>query len=249
MIDGLLLVDKPADISSFGVVSKVRWLITQEVKRMHTERGYCHELTQPITVCKCKTKVGHTGTLDPAATGLLVLAIGKYTKRVPELIKQDKTYEVTMCLGKTSTTGDKEGKITAVSDTQPTREQITEALVDFTGDLIQTPPAFSAIKIDGQRAYDLARKGKEVVIEPRPVKIYSNILKTYEYPLVTFDCEVGSGTYIRSLVEDIGAKLGTGAYMSDLRRTKIGAFDVTDAIQLDGLEYPKITQHLQTLVN
>lgn len=247
MMNGLLLVDKPAGISSFGVVSKVRWLITQDIRRIHNERGYCHEPNQPITVCKCKTKVGHTGTLDPAATGLLVLAIGKYTKRVPELIKQDKTYEVTMRLGQSSTTGDKEGEITVVSDTQPTQEQILEALELFTGDLMQTPPAFSAIKIDGQRAYDLARKGKEFKIESRPVKIYANMFVSYNYPDIKFVSEVSSGTYIRSLVEDIGTKLGTGAYMSDLRRTKIANFDIANAVTLDGLNFGLIQSQLITL--
>lgn len=249
MIDGLLLVDKPPGISSFGVVSKVRWLITQDLKRIHAERGYCHEPTQPITVCKCKVKVGHTGTLDPAATGLLVLAIGKYTKRVPEFIKQDKTYQVTMRLGQTSTTGDKEGDITNISDTKPLKIDIENVLKQFTGDLMQTPPAFSAIKVNGQRAYDLARQGKEVVIQPRPVKIYANTLTTYEYPFVTFISDVGSGTYIRSLVEDIGTQLGTGAYMSDLRRTKIANYDISQAAQFDGIDYSKIAQHVITLEN
>lgn len=214
MIEGILLVDKPEGISSFGVVAKVRGC------------------ARALTGIK-KIKVGHSGTLDPAATGLLVIAIGSYTKRIPELIKKDKTYEVTMRLGQTSTTGDKEGEITVVSDTQPTLEQLHDALDAFTGDIMQTPPAFSAIKVNGQRAYDLARKGQEVKLEPRPAKIYSNELTTYEYPVATFTSKVGSGTYIRSLVEDIGEKLGTGAYMSDLRRTQVGQFDVADAIQLD----------------
>ena len=105
----------------------------------------------------------------------------------------------------------------------------------------------SAIKINGQRAYDLARRGKEVKIEPRPVKIYSHILKTYTYPIVTFVSEVGSGTYIRSLVEDIGVKLGTGAYMSDLRRTKIAEFDIANSLILDGLTFEAIVDYLITL--
>lgn len=246
-MEGLLLIDKPEGISSFGVVSKIRWLITQEVKRIHIERGYCHEPTQPITVCKCKVRVGHTGTLDPAATGLLILAIGKYTKRVPDLIKQDKVYQVTMRLGQTSDTGDKEGTITDVSDIQPTNIQINDALQQFTGDLMQTPPAFSAIKINGHRAYDLARQGKEVAMTARPVKIYSNRLTSYTYPNALFTSSVGSGTYIRSLVEDIGKQLGTGAYMSDLRRTKIGAFDINNATPLSGIDYSIIAQNVITL--
>jgi tRNA pseudouridine55 synthase len=191
-----------------------------------------------------KIKVGHTGTLDPAATGLLVLAIGSYTKKVPELIKQDKMYEVTMTLGKTSTTGDKEGDISLVSGEQPTREQIEVVLARFTGELMQTPPVFSAIKVNGQRAYDLARKGKEVVLEPRKVSIYTNQLISYEYPTVTFLSHVGSGTYIRSLVEDIGNTLGVGAYMSNLRRTQIGSFTIGDASQLDDLNTENIQRYL-----
>lgn len=246
-MEGLLLVDKPTGISSFGVVSKVRWHITQDVKRIHQQRGYCHEPTQPITVCKCKVKVGHTGTLDPAATGLLVLAIGKYTKRVPELIKQDKVYQVTMHLGQNSTTGDKEGDITDISSLHPTKDQINDILQQFTGELMQTPPTFSAIKVNGQRAYDLARQGKTVVMTPRPVKLYSNKLVSYIYPDVMFTSHVGSGTYIRSLVEDMGKQLGTGAYMSDLRRTKIANFDIKNAIAIDDLDYSIIANSVITL--
>ncbi len=230
MIEGLLLIDKPEGVSSFGVVAKVRGCIKAGLGLK-------------------KYKVGHTGTLDPAATGLLVLAIGKYTKRVPELIKQDKTYEVTMTLGKTSTTGDKEGDLSVVSDAQPSIDDVKAVLQQFTGTLLQTPPAFSAIKIDGQRAYKLARDGKEVSIEPRPATIYANTFVSYDYPEVKFVSEVGSGTYIRSLVEDIGTALMTGAYMSDLRRTKIGQFDIAQSIGIEGLEYSDITQHLITLEN
>lgn len=248
-MDGLLLVDKPEGISSFGVVAKVRWLITQDLHKLHEKRGYCNDINQKITKCKCKVKVGHTGTLDPAATGLLVLAIGKYTKKVPELIKQDKTYEVSMVLGKNSTTGDKEGKITNVSNKQPNIDDIKNVLNIFTGDLMQTPPAFSAIKVNGQRAYNLARTGKDVAIEPRPVKIYSNKLISYEYPIVKFVSSVGSGTYIRSLVEDIGSKLGTGAYMSNLRRTYIGEFNIAVAVNLLSLNTKIIKKHLINLEN
>jgi tRNA pseudouridine55 synthase len=248
-MNGLLLVDKPEGISSFGVVSKVRWLITQEQRKKHEQRGYCTEQKVQIAKCKCKVKVGHTGTLDPAATGLLVLAIGKYTKKVPELIKQDKTYEVTLKLGEESTTGDKEGEIAQISDIKPNLSQIEAVLQEFTGDLMQTPPAFSAIKINGQRAYNLARKGQEIKIEPRPVKIYSNNLTSYNYPEVKFISSVGSGTYIRSLAEDIGKSLKTGAYMSNLRRTQIDKFSIQVAIQLDSIDYKIIKNHLITLEN
>ena len=230
MIEGLLLVDKPAGVSSFGVVAKVRGVLR------------AHYGVKNI-------KVGHTGTLDPAATGLLVLAIGKYTKRVPELIKQDKTYEVTMKLGETSTTGDKEGNITVVSTADPTKEATLAVLKAFTGQILQTPPAFSAIKVNGQRAYNLARKGQEVVIEPRQVTIYKNELIAYEYPYVRFISKVGSGTYIRSLVEDIGKKLETGAYMSDLRRSSIGNFSIDNAVSVESLSYATIEQNILTLEN
>ncbi len=244
MIEGLLLVDKPKGISSFGVVAKVRWLITQDVKRVHLERGYCKNPEQKTTICRCKMKVGHTGTLDPAATGLLVLAIGAYTKKVPELIKQDKIYEVEMTLGKKSTTGDKEGEISDVSALQPAESAISKALGAFTGSLQQTPPAFSAIKVNGQRAYDLARKGKPVVIEPRTVTIYDNTLTSYRYPLVTFTSHVGSGTYIRSLVEDIGTQLKTSAYMSNLRRITIGDYPVNEALSLNDIDIEQIKTSL-----
>lgn len=244
MIDGLLLVDKPSGISSFGVVARVRWLITQDIKSRHELRGYCKNSQQHVDKCRCKVKVGHTGTLDPAATGLLVLAIGAYTKKVPELIKQDKTYEVEMTLGKQSSTGDKEGTILTTSDSIPSTEVVKEALTHFTGTYMQTPPVFSAIKVNGRRAYDLARRGKEVVIEPRKVTIYNNLFNSYDYPIVTFTSHVGSGTYIRSLVEDIGTYIGTKAYMSNLRRTCINTFAVDDAVQFEDLNIQKIKQAL-----
>jgi len=211
---GILLVDKPSGWTSFDVVNYVRKIVAiQEGKK-------------PKNV-----KVGHTGTLDPLATGLLVILIGKeYTRRAGELSKQDKTYEVTMKLGETSTTGDEEGEKTVMSDKQPSKAEIEASLQQLTGNIMQTPPAFSAMKINGQRAYKLAREGKVVVLEPRPVTIYSNRLTSYEYPLVKFTSKVSSGTYIRSFVEDLGKELGTGAYMADLRRTQIGDFSIEKAV-------------------
>lgn len=213
-MQGILLVDKPKTWTSFDVVNYIR-------RQVATVEG-----KKPKNV-----KVGHTGTLDPLATGLLVILVGKeYTRKAQELSKQDKTYEVTMRLGMTSTTGDEEGEKTAVSDTQPSEEAIQVALQKFTGTIMQVPPAFSAMKINGQRAYDLARAGKPVSLEARPVTIYRSDLVSYDYPFVRFDCDVSSGTYIRSLVEDLGKELGTGAYMSDLRRTRIADFSIDDAI-------------------
>jgi tRNA pseudouridine55 synthase len=134
-----------------------------------------------------------------------------------------------------------------VSNAVPTLAQLEAALQAFVGDIMQTPPVFSAIKVNGQRAYDLARQGKEVTLEPRPAKIYSITLISYEYPFVRFDSEVGSGTYIRSLVEDIGQILGTGAYMSDLRRTQVGQFEISGAKLLEQITPESLEAYLQTL--
>ncbi len=223
-MQGMLLIDKPKGWTSFDVVNFVR-------KMVATANG-----TKPKN-----TKVGHTGTLDPLATGLLVLLVGKeYTRRASELTKLDKTYEVTMKLGEVSTTADDEGEKSRISANQPGLEEIEAALQQFTGEIMQTPPAFSAMKVNGQRAYKLARAGKVVNLEARPAKIYENVLTNYEYPFVKFTSEVGSGTYIRSLVEDLGKTLGTGAYMSDLRRTVVGKFTLKKAVEpteTDVLQY------------
>lgn len=228
-MQGLLLIDKPKGWTSFDVVNYVRKMVAT------------HEGKKPKNV-----KCGHTGTLDPLATGLLVLLIGKeYTRRATELTKLDKAYQVTMRLGMVSTTADEEGEKSETSTHQPNKEEISAALQQFTGEVLQTPPAFSAMKINGQRAYKLAREGKEVALEARPVKIYSNILTDYDYPFVTFTSEVGSGTYIRSLVEDVGKALGTGAYMSDLRRTRIGEFSLDDAEAVESLRAESLEATLQ----
>jgi len=231
VMQGLLLIDKPSGWTSFDVVNKVRRMVA------------AGEGKKPKNC-----KVGHTGTLDPLATGLLVLLVGKEcTRRAQELTKLDKTYEVTMKLGETSSTGDEEGQKTTVSTTIPTLEQLQEAAGQFTGEIMQVPPAFSAIKIDGKRAYDLARAGKEVKLEARPVTIDSLQLVHYEYPFVSFICDVSSGTYVRSLVEDIGSHLGTGAYMTALRRTRIGQFHLDNAIKIDTLTSENISSHLAQL--
>lgn len=230
-MEGVLLVDKPAGWTSFDVVNRVRYMVAKiEGKKPKN------------------TKVGHTGTLDPAATGLLVILVGKnYTRRAESLTKKDKVYEVEMTLGKVSTTGDIEGEITGVSDLQPDEGQIKEALAAWTGNIMQTPPAYSAIKIDGQRAYDLARKGQEIKIEPRPAIIHANEFQDYTYPIVHFMSHVGSGTYIRSLVDDIGKQLGTGAYMSALRRTRVASYDISGALAPDDLTPELIGERLLQL--
>lgn len=219
MMQGLLLIDKPKSWTSFDVVNYTRRIVANA------------EGKKPKNV-----KVGHTGTLDPLATGLLVILVGKeYTRRANEWSKLDKTYEVTMKLGETSTTGDEEGEKTSVSGLRPAESDIEKALQIFSGDIMQTPPIYSAMKVGGVRAYKLARAGKEVVMEPRPAKILSNDLTEYTYPYVKFTSRVSSGTYIRSLVEDIGKSLGTGAYMSDLRRTEVGDFNITEAVDVASL--------------
>jgi tRNA pseudouridine55 synthase len=217
-MNGILLVDKPSGWTSFDVVNKLRRLI---------------ETSGLNTTGKKRFPVGHTGTLDPLATGLLVLMLGTYTKKVPEYTKLDKVYEVTMRLGQTSTTGDEEGEKTEVSAEPPSREALEAALDEFVGDIMQTPPIYSAIKINGQRAYKLARKGETPELKPRPATVYNIELTSYEYPTATFTSKVSSGTYIRSLVEDVGKRLGTGAYMSDLRRTAVGKFTLDGAVRPD----------------
>ena len=208
----IILVDKPAGISSFGVVAKVRGYLRAE---------FGH-----------KVKVGHTGTLDPFATGLLILLSGKYTKRSNEFLKQDKVYEATLRLGATSTTGDPEGELTEVSNRIPTPNEITSALQHFTGTIPQTVPRYSAVKIGGERAYRLARRGADFTPPTRTVTIYNIEILNYDYPSLTIRCHVSSGTYIRTLAEDIGGQLGTGAYLTALRRESIGNYNVTDALPL-----------------
>lgn len=209
MTDQILLIDKPADMTSFGVVARIRRMLTQQAGK--------------------KVKVGHTGTLDPFATGLMILVTGKETKNAMQYTKLDKVYEATIHLGQTSSTGDPEGEITTVSSVQPKRVDIEMALGKFTGAIQQRPPMFSAIKVDGQRAYKLAREGKEVEIPLRTVEIYSLELLDYVYPELKIRAHVSSGTYIRTLAQDIGQELGAGAYCTALRRTRVGEWDIADA--------------------
>lgn len=197
-------------------------------------------------------KIGHTGTLDPLASGLMILVLGSYTKRAQEFSKMDKTYEAELTLGALSATGDGEGPITGYrlqvtgdSSKEPTLQQIKEVLGQFVGGISQTPHAHSAVKVDGQRAYKLARQGKEVKIEPRQVTINSIKNVHYKYPKLSFVTEVSSGTYIRSLAEDIGQKLDTGAYLSALRRTQVGKLDLKTALKLEDLTLLSIEEHLQ----
>lgn len=249
MVNGILLIDKPKGWTSFDVVARVRSQLRSASQKLQVESGKSGN-SEPSTLNfqhstpLPKVKVGHTGTLDPLATGLMVVVVGSYCKRASEFSKLDKTYEVTMVLGQTSTTGDEEGEKTAVSDEVPSQSALQTALEAFQGEIMQTPPIYSAIKVDGQRAYKLARAGKEVKLEPRKVHIYQISDIKYTYPTVKFTVRVSSGTYIRSLVEDIGKSLGTGAYMSDLRRTEVGEFKINDAVTT---EADDLTQKIKSL--
>jgi tRNA pseudouridine55 synthase len=210
--DSIVLIDKPAGMTSFGVVARVR-------RQLRDHFGK-------------KVKVGHTGTLDPFATGLMILVTGKECRNASQYSKLDKVYEATIRLGQKSTTGDPEGEISDISDRQPSEEEVKTALKRFTGEITQRPPIYSAIKINGQRAYKLARKGIEVEVPERTVTIYSLDLLDYSYPEVKIRVHVSSGTYIRTLAEDIGQVLEVGAYCTQLRRIRISDYDISSASSL-----------------
>ena len=211
--DSVVLIDKPAGITSFGVVARVRRRLSERIGK--------------------KAKVGHTGTLDPFATGLMLIVTGKECRNAGHYTKLDKVYEATVHLGATSTTGDPEGEIVPAPGPEPSLEAIKAILPQFTGEITQTPPAFSAIKINGRRAYDLARKGEVVEMPSRQVTVHSLELIDYDYPNLRIRAHVGSGTYIRSLAEDIGKALGTGAYCIQLHRTKVAEWSVEDAFTVE----------------
>jgi len=214
--DSVLLIDKPSGMTSFGVVARVRRKLSQQLGK--------------------KAKVGHTGTLDPFATGLMIIVTGKECRNAGTYSKLDKVYEATIQLGQTSSTGDPEGEITDISDLKPTLDEVNEALGQFIGEIQQTPPIYSAIKINGKRAYKLAREGgtaETIEMPVRTVTIFSLELIDYTYPEVRIRVHVSSGTYIRTLAEDLGKVLGTGAYCTQLRRTKIADFSIDDSVLLD----------------
>lgn len=213
--DDIVLIDKPRGISSFGVVAKVRYHLSQQLGK--------------------KAKVGHTGTLDPFATGLMILVTGTMCKRAQEFTKQDKIYQATFVLGKTSSTADVEGKLHQRSRQRPSLATIQLAMTQLTGVIWQTPPVFSAIKINGQRAYQLARQGRAVEMPRRQVMIYQLELLDYTYPRLTVRVKVSSGTYIRSLAVDFGRALGVGAYCQTLRRLAIADKTVDQALKFDQL--------------
>lgn len=212
-----LLVDKPKDWTSFDVVNKIRYRLKHRLKVK-------------------KIKVGHAGTLDPMATGLLIICTGKSTKQLHGFQGLDKSYTGTITLGATTPSFDQE---TAIDETFPI-DHITPALLEekrhqFIGDLDQIPPMFSAIKVDGQPLYKRARKGEMIEVQPRQVHISSFDLTKIDIPAVDFHVACSKGTYIRSLANDYGKALGSGAYLSALRRTRIGHFHIEDAWNLEKL--------------
>jgi tRNA pseudouridine55 synthase len=212
-LDGkVILLDKPIDWTSFDVVKKVR-ILTRI------------------------SKVGHAGTLDPLATGLLIVCTGKFTKKINEYMGMEKEYTGTFTLGATTPTYDLESTPENLQDfTHLTAEQIHEATKQFIGPIMQVPPAHSAIKKDGKPVYLAARKGESVVLEPRPVTIHEFVIEKIELPIIHFKVVCSTGTYIRSLAHDFGAALGVGGYMSSLRRTRIGIFHVADAHDINSFE-------------
>jgi len=203
----MFLVDKPKGLTSSRVVERIR-------KRFNV-------------------KTGHTGTLDPLATGLLVVLTGKFTKNASSFLKLDKAYEVKAVLGVETNTFDLEGRVLQRNNDKVTREELERVLKEFYGDIWQTPPPFSAKKMAGRKAYQLARKGIIVDIPPKKVSIYSLELKEFQFPYFTLTCEVSSGFYVRSLAHDIGEKLGVGATVVEVRRTRVGPYHVEQA---EGLE-------------
>ncbi len=214
----LVLIDKPATWTSFDAVNFIR-----------SELRYA--------TGNKKIKVGHTGTLDPFATGLLIVAIGREnTKKIDEFAHLPKTYAATLRLGTTSDTFDSTGTIMQYPDAKPVDlEDIKKVLQNFIGEQDQLPPMFSAKKINGQRLYKLARKGKEVKRQPNRITIFDIKFLSYSYPELIIEVSCSAGTYIRTLANDIGEQLGIGAYCSALRRTKIGEYKIEDAIELKPL--------------
>lgn len=214
----VFLIDKPLDWTSFDVVNLVRAVI----KRYHGIR---------------KLKVGHAGTLDPLATGLLILCTGKMTKQIDNFQAQEKTYTGTMLLGQTTPTFDLESEPNAFYPTDSiTADMMEEARKKFVGDIMQRPPKFSAIKIQGKRAFDYARSDEEVALKERLIHIDDFRIDATNFPKIDFEVRCSKGTYIRSLVNDFGLALNNGACLISLRRTKIGEFSVDNARNLDDLK-------------
>ncbi len=226
-ISGWVVLDKPTGMTSTALVNKVRWAFDAK-------------------------KAGHAGTLDPDATGVLAIALGEATKTVPYITDALKAYEFTVRFGQTTNTDDAEGEVIETSDVRPSDEEIIAALPTFVGDIEQVPPKFSAVKIDGQRAYALARAGEDVEIQARPLYVESLELDARpdaDHAILTMVC--GKGGYVRSIARDLGAALGSGGHVIKLRRIWSGPFDVESAVTLDEIEAlaksPDIDAFLQPL--
>lgn len=223
-MQGLLLINKPKGLTSFGVVAKIKWLL-------HTKR------------------VGHTGTLDPMATGVLPVLVGRPTVLCSHLLDADKEYIATVRLGITTDTLDITGNVLSECDVTVTKEQLVSTLRGFMGKQLQTPPMYSAIKKNGVRLYDLAREGKDVEREQREIEILE--LELLEFKENEFKMRVlcSKGTYIRSLADDIGKKLGTGATLTELQRTKTAGFSINECVDLDSLTPENASSFLKSAEN
>lgn len=214
----ILLFDKPLEWTSFQLVNKVRWLIRKS--------------------CGIKKiKVGHAGTLDPLASGLLIICTGKFTKRIQELQGQEKEYTGTISLGSTTPSYDLE---TEVDQEFPvdhiTEEDLNQAVLKFTGEFEQRPPVFSALKKEGKRLYEFARKGEEVKINTRPVEISKFEIDSSRFPEIDFRVVCSKGTYIRSLAHDFGKALNSGAHLSELKRTRIGEYSIENSFSVESFQ-------------
>ncbi len=214
----ILLFDKPQKWSSFDVVNKVRYIIFDYLKIK-------------------KIKVGHTGTLDPLATGLLILCTGNSTKLIDKIQQQEKVYEATFKLGATTPSFDLETEVNKEFEiAEITNAQIERAIQSFVGDIMQIPPEYSAIKIDGKRAYEFKRQGKKVSLLPKPITIHDIKINYIQLPYVNLTITCSKGTYIRALARDFGKKLDNGAFLYYLRRLKSGNYDVKNAVSIDFFE-------------
>jgi tRNA pseudouridine55 synthase len=219
-IEGVLIIDKPLGLSSMQVCAIVR--------------GKLKAGGAPKRV-----KVGHGGTLDPLASGVLVVLVGKATKRCDQVMVGVKQYETTIDLARLSDTDDLEGEMRDVRvEREPTMDEVRDACVKWTGDVMQTPPAYSAIKVGGQRAYAMARRGEAVELAARPIRIDEIEVVSYEWPTLVIRVTCGKGTYIRSLGRDIGSEMGVGGVLTALRRTRVGRFSIEDSLTLEALPDP-----------
>ncbi len=210
-VSGWLILDKPAGMGSTEAVSKIKWLYGAE-------------------------KAGHAGTLDPLASGMLPIALGEATKTVPYVMDGTKVYRFTAKWGEERATDDTEGEVTATSDERPSREAVEALLANYTGVISQVPPQFSAIKIAGERAYDIARDGEAVDIPAREVEIDSIVITAHDGETTTFEVECGKGTYVRALARDMGRDLGCHGHVSDLRRLEVDPFSADDLVPFDVID-------------